>query len=109
LGVTQSQQPERKLIAVDFRGIQQASRERTACTIIGRAGLTAHAALPEALPVMEEQEEESAIRQPPSVVGSLTWELGGEAARAAYAYASLGGLVELVSVVGVDQAGDTAI
>ena len=103
------QQPERKFIAVQFRGIQQMSRERTALTIVGPAGLEVVAALPVPLPEPEEVDPGASVRPPLAAGGDVGLQLGGEAARAAYAYAALGGLARLATTVGGDAAGDAVL
>jgi sugar/nucleoside kinase (ribokinase family) len=102
----QGQNQERKFIAVSFRGIQQASRERSALTIVGPAEIEVLAAPDAALPEPVELEEDAQPRPPLSAAGAVTFSLGGEAARAAYAYAAQHGLAALVATIGADAAGD---
>jgi 2-dehydro-3-deoxygluconokinase len=108
---TQSQQQqERKFIAVDFRGVQQMTRERTALTIVGPAELDIIGDLTGPLPDLEELEEDgSPLRPPLSASAGLALGLGGEGARAAYAYAAHGGMARLASTVGADPAGEIVL
>ncbi len=106
---SQQQQQERKFIAVDFRGIQPMARERTALAVAGPAGLEVLAALPEPPPELESVEPDATPRPPLGLVGNVAFGLGGEAARAAYTYAALGGLASLAGRVGDDSAGDVVL
>jgi sugar/nucleoside kinase (ribokinase family) len=108
--MTQSQQQsERKFIAVQFRGVQQMSRERTALTIVGPAGLDVLAAPDAPLPEPEELEEGGGARPPQPVRGETSILLGGEGARAACAYAALGGVARFAGTVGDDLPGEVAL
>src|SRR5262245_59484646 len=106
--MTQSQQPPfvRSFIAVDFRGVQQASRERTSLGVAGPAGLAVFAALAGALPEPAERDAETELRPQLAPATATALDIGGEGARAAYAYAALGGLVRLAALAGQDTAGD---
>jgi sugar/nucleoside kinase (ribokinase family) len=108
--MSQSQQPfVRSFIAVDFRGIQQTSKERTSLGVAGAAGVAVFASLSEGLPepVEREREREMDTELRAQLAPAATAiDIGGEAARAAYAYAALGGLVRLAAVAGQDAAGD---
>src|SRR5690242_17179567 len=105
----QNQQQERKFIAVTFRGVQTASRERTALTIVGQ-GFPEVVALPSAaLPEPEEVDPEAQPRPPLAAEASVALTMGGEAARAAYAYAALNGLVTFAGEVPAGAAGDLVL
>lgn len=109
--MSQSQQPfVRSFIAVDFRGIRESSKERTSLGVAGTAGVAVFAALSEALPESVEREPEremdTELRAQVAPAATTAIDVGGEAARAAYAYAALGGLVRLAAVAGQDAAGD---
>jgi sugar/nucleoside kinase (ribokinase family) len=108
--MTQSQQSsERTFIAVDFRGVQQASRERTSLGVAGGAGLAVASGLPAPLGEPVEREPDADPRPQSLRATGITLELGGEGARAAYAYAALGGLVRLAATLGEDPAGDVVL
>jgi sugar/nucleoside kinase (ribokinase family) len=101
------QQPsERTFIAVDFRGVQQASRERTSLGVAGPAGIAVLSALDAPLPEAAEREEDAEVRPQRAPATEAVLDLGGEGARAAYAYAALGGLVRLAAPLGADASGD---
>jgi len=106
---SQQQQQERKFIAVDFRGIQPMARERTALAATGPAGLEVMAILPVPPPEPESIEPDALPRPPLAIAADVTFELGGEAARAAYTYAALGGLVSFAGRIGDDPAGDVVL
>src|SRR3712207_1314561 len=104
--MTQSQQQsERTFIAVDFRGIQQASRERTSLCVAGGAGLAALADLVAPVPEADERVADAEARPQLVAASETALDLGGEGARAAFAYAALGGMVRLAATVGDDVAG----
>lgn len=109
--MTQSnQQPhERKFIAVTFRGVQTASRERTALTIVGQGFPEVIAAPAEALPEPEELDPEAQPRPPLGALASVTLTLGGEAARAAFVYAALNGDVTFAGEVPAGADGDLVL
>jgi hypothetical protein len=108
--MAQSQQAaEGKFFAVDFRGVQQASRERTALGVAGPAGLAILADLPAPPPEAIEREADAEPRPQQVTLTDARLDLGGEAARAAYAYAALGGLVRLATTVGQDATGDLVL
>jgi sugar/nucleoside kinase (ribokinase family) len=108
--MAQSQQAaEGKFFAVDFRGVQQASRERTSLGVAGPAGLAVLAELPAPPPEAIEREADAEPRPQQVALTDARLDLGGEAARAAYAYAALGGLVRLATTVGQDAAGDLVL
>jgi sugar/nucleoside kinase (ribokinase family) len=108
--MAQSQQAaEGKFFAVDFRGVQQASRERTSLGVAGGAGLAVLADLPAPPPEAIEREADAEPRPQQVTLTDARLDLGGEAARAAYAYAALGGLVRLATTVGQDAAGDVVL
>jgi sugar/nucleoside kinase (ribokinase family) len=108
--MAQSQQAaEGKFFAVDFRGVQQASRERTSLGVAGPAGLAVLAELPAPPPEAIEREADTEPRPQRVTLTDARIDLGGEAARAAYAYAALGGLVRLATTVGQDAAGDLVL
>jgi sugar/nucleoside kinase (ribokinase family) len=100
------QSSERTFIAVDFRGVQQASRERTSLGVVGAAGIAVLSALSAPLPEAAEREEDAEVRPQRAPATEAVLDLGGEGARAAYAYAALGGLVRLAAPVGADASGD---
>src|SRR3954451_10785309 len=107
--MTQSQQQsERKFIAVRFGGVPPMSRQRTALTVAVPAGLDVPATLEAALPEPEEIDEDGA-RPPQTVPGDARLLLGGEGARAAYAYAALGGAARFAGAIGDDPAGEVAL
>jgi sugar/nucleoside kinase (ribokinase family) len=105
-----NQQPhERKFIAVTFRGVQEASRERTALTIAGTAAVEVTATLADALPQPDEVEPDAQPRAPLRAAAEVALTLGGEGARAAYTYAALNGLVSFAGTVPGGAAGDLVL
>jgi sugar/nucleoside kinase (ribokinase family) len=105
--MSQSQQPfVRSFIAVDFRGVQGATRERTSLGVAGPAGIAVFAGLAGAIPESAERDADSELRPQQLATTATALDIGGEAARAAYAYGALGGLVRLAATAGQDAAGD---
>jgi sugar/nucleoside kinase (ribokinase family) len=105
--MSQSQQnKQREFIAVDFRGVRAASRERTSMGIVGPATIVVAATLPGPLPELVERDPDADPR-PTTIRSTATWYgVGGEGALAAGVYGSLGGLVRFAGTVGADPGGD---